>query len=316
MKHTQSDEQKKPANHQLQKPHIITTKNGLCVNKEDGTMEVFDQDKLLRSLIKSGAEPHQAQKIVDQVTKQVKSENISEEQDVFCNVSDIYARAFAILKHAARAVAARYSLRRSLLQFGPTGFPFEEYVAELFKAKYNYSTLTGQVVLGGCVPHEVDVVGWNDHVLMMAEVKYHSEATSKTDLKVALYVKARFDDLSSTLFDYGEKKRHLTEGWLVTNTRLTETAITYGTCKGLHLLSWNHPEIGNLQDLIEETKLHPITCLTTISDANKRELLNKNIVLAKTIYEKKDILISLGYSQSKIDELFEEVSEILKTVPR
>jgi hypothetical protein len=308
-----TDNHSKPHAHHT--PHVDSA-HEVFVNKEDGSMEAFDQDKLRVSLVRAGAEPHQAQKIIDQVIEQVHTESRHEGQGVFCNVSDIYARAFSILKRAARAVAARYSLRRSLLQFGPTGFPFEEYVAELFKAKYNYDTLTGQIVLGGCVPHEVDVVGWNNETLMMAEVKYHSDAASKTDLKVALYVRARYDDLSTTLFDYGGIKRHISEGWLITNTRLTETAITYGTCKGLRILSWDYPKVGNLQDLIEETKLHPITCLTTLSESEKRELLKKNVVLAKSVYEQQQVLMDIGLSAEKIDELYAEVGEILKTVPR
>lgn len=290
-------------------------KEGVYVNKEDGSIEAFDQEKLYISLIKSGAEPHQAHKLVEQVIADVKEDNKREER-VFCTASDIYARAFTILKRGTRAVAARYSLRRSLLQFGPTGFPFEEYVAQLFKAKYGYETVTGQIVFGGCVPHEVDVVGWNDQTLMMAEVKYHSDAASKTDLKVALYVKARFDDLSENVFDYGGKERKITEGWLITNTRLTETAITYGTCKGLHLLSWDYPKFGNLQQLIEDTKLHPITCLTTIDESDKKQLLERDIVLAKTVFEKLDVLHELGFKQDKIDSLLEEVGEILKTTPQ
>ncbi len=290
-------------------------KNGVFVNKENGSIEAFDQEKLYVSLVRSGAEPHQAHKIVTEVIDQVTGEGKDESQGIFCTATDVYARAYAILKRATRVVAARYSLRRSLLQFGPTGFPFEEYIAELFKAKHGYDAITGQIVLGGCVPHEVDVVAWNDKKLIMAEVKYHSDAASKTDLKVALYVKARYDDLADTVFSYGNKERKIDEGWLITNTRLTDTAISYGTCKGLHLLSWDFPKVGNLQDLIEETKLHPITCLTSLSDEEKRQLLNKDIVLVKTLFEKTGALHELGYPKQKLDELLIEASEILKTTP-
>ncbi len=296
----------------------------LYVRKEDGTKEAFDQGKLYDSLVKSGAEPHQGDKIVRQVIEQMREENAKRNarttgkphEEILCTAGEIYHQAYSILKHASRVAAARYSLRRSLLQFGPTGFPFEEYIAELFRAKWGYEAITGQIVLGGCVPHEVDVVAWNKDKLVMCEVKYHSDAASKTDTKVALYVKARFEDLGNTVFDYGGINRKLSEGWLITNTRFTDTAITYAKCQGLNMLSWDYPEKNNLQQLIEATQLHPITCLTTISESDKRILMDKDIVLARGVYSKREILREIGFTERKIQELFNEVDEIMKTIPQ
>jgi hypothetical protein len=314
----------------------------LFVRKEDGSKEAFDQKKLYESLIKSGAEPHQADKIVREVigemrqkmsdTKARAHEHKTDHmaghidghenshgkyihEEFLFTAADIYHEAYTILKRSARVVAARYSLRRSMLQFGPTGFPFEAYVAEVFKAKWGYQAITGQIVLGGCVPHEVDVVAWNKEKLIMAEVKYHSDAASKTDTKVSLYVRARFDDLAGTTFNYGGIERKLTEGWLITNTRFTDTAIIYGHCKGLKMLSWDYPEKDNLQDLIEGTQLHPITCLTSLSDGEKRILMDKDIVLARSLYTKRPILREMGFSEKRIEGLLDEVDEIMKTIP-
>lgn len=304
--------------HDRKEPEI--NEHVLYVRKEDGSKEAFDQRKLYESLIKSGAEPHQAEKIVNQVIDQVRSgdsifDSQSEHRSYITTASEIYHRAYDVLKGSARVIAARYSLRRSLLEFGPTGFPFEQYIAELFKAKWGYETLVGQIVLGGCVPHEVDVVAWNKEKLLMCEVKYHSDAASKTDLKVALYVSARYEDLKGTTFDYGDSKQNLKEGWLVTNTRLTDTAITYGECQGLKMISWDYPAVNNLQQLIENTQLHPITCLTTLSPADKRVLMDQNIVLVRTLFDKKPALQAIGFTEEQITELYDEASEILKTVP-
>jgi hypothetical protein len=144
------------------------------------------------SLRRSGASKKDVQHILDVVRDEL-YQGIS--------TREIYNRAFGLLKKKQPVFASKYKLKKAIYELGPTGFPFEEYVAELFKAKFGYKTLTGQVVLGGCVPHEIDVVGWNDEKLIMAEVKYHSDAASKTDLKVALYVLARFEDISETDFD-------------------------------------------------------------------------------------------------------------------
>ena len=319
----------------------------LFVKKMDGSFELFDQFKLKDSLIKAGAQENQADKIVHTVIEAFLDEGkhthlanhgevtghgnkkgeTHEPVGIYTSASEIYERAFHLLKDHSRVVAARYSLRRSLLEFGPTGFPFEEYVAQLFNARWGLEAVTDQVVLGGCVAHEVDVVAWGkrkdnvsgesefDEKLIMAEVKYHHDPASKTDLKVTLYVKARYDDLRETLFDYGGRRRKLDEGWLVTNTQFTETAIIYGECKGLKLLSWNYPEKENLRTMIESTLLHPVTCLTTLNSAEKRHLLEKDIVLAKSLFDNVREMEILGFTKEKIEVILGEVSDIIKTVP-
>ena len=76
---------------------------------------------------------------------------------------------------------------------------------------------------------------------------------TKSDLKVALYVKARIDDLKQNVFNYGGKDRQLDEGWLVTNTKFSSTALHYGLCNNMTMIGWNYPEKGNLQDMIVES---------------------------------------------------------------
>jgi transcriptional regulator NrdR family protein len=286
--------------------------------KEDGATEVFDTRKLELSLLRAGAQPTMADKIVRTITEDLDKGvcDPDSENGGSCTVHQIYKKAFEMLKSISTSAAARYSLRRSIMEFGPTGFPFEEYIAEIFKAK-QYQTLVDQVVLGGCVPHEVDVVAWNEQKLIMAEVKYHNEQGGKTDLKVSLYVKARYDDLSTTVFKYGDfPNRKIDEWWLITNTKFTDVAQKYGECKGLKLLSWVYPEGAGLLDMIEETKLHPITCLTTLTNTEKKELISKDIVLCKTIYEKRILLKEIGFSDEKIFTVFNEISEIINLVPQ
>ena len=73
------------------------------------------------------------------------------------------------------------------------GFPFEKFVARLFNV-WGYDTITDQTVMGSCVDHEVDVVAWKGNDLAMVEAKFHNEFGLKSDSKVVLYVKARYDD--------------------------------------------------------------------------------------------------------------------------
>lgn len=210
--------------------------------KADGSREIFDSSKLESSLKKAGA----TTEAIKQVVKHINDELVDG-----MTTKDIYEHAFSILKEWEEPVAKRYSLRHALMNLGPTGFLFEDLVAEILKAK-GYEVQTRQNVLGGCVPHEVDVVAWDEKDLIMVEAKFHNGFGTKSDLKVALYVKARWDDLRENVFNYGGKDRKMTQSWLVTNTKFSSTAIHYGECQKMTMIGWNYPEKGNLEDLINE----------------------------------------------------------------
>lgn len=269
------------------------------VIKADGSREQFNETKLRSSLTRSGASPTSVEDVMKHTLKELE-ENMTTAQ--------IYKHAFFLLHKLEKPAAKRYSLRRAVMELGPTGFPFEKYVAEIFKDR-GYSTLTDQIVEGGCVSHEVDLVAWNDTKLIMAEAKFHNELGTKSDLKVALYVKARFDDLREKTFFYG-KRRLVDEAWLVTNTKFTTMAISYGECKGLTMVGWNYPLKGNLQDMIEDGDLHPITCLTSVSKREIVDLVSRGVVLCKQLRGGEDLLRSAGLSPMQIKDVLEEIAAL------
>ena len=69
----------------------------------------------------------------------------------------IYKIAFIALRKKSRKLSAHYSLKNALLEFGPTGYPFEVFVSKLLKTQ-GYNVEVGQIIQGKCVTHEVDVV--------------------------------------------------------------------------------------------------------------------------------------------------------------
>ena len=244
------------------------------VVKSNGEREPFNRDKLLHSLRSAGADAAFASEVAAHVEKELVNGMKTE---------DIYRHAFEYLRTRKRPAAARYSLKRALIELGPTGFPFERFVAEIFKAR-GYEASVELVGKGKCIEHELDVVAWNTAELIVVEAKFHNTLGIKSDAKVALYVKARFDDLRETPFSCGgSETRRMSAGWLITNTKFTTNAIQYGECAGLKLVGWNYPRKGNLADLIEETGLHPITCLTTLSTGEKKQLMERGVVLCRSI---------------------------------
>ena len=144
----------------------------------------------------------------------------------------------------------------------------------------------------------------------MIEAKFHNELGTKSDLKVVLYIKARFDDIKDNVFSYGKVDRKVTDSWLVTNTKFSSTAVHYAVCKNMTLVGWNYPEKGNLQDMIEEEGLHPVTCLTTLSEAEKRSLLIGGAVLCSTIRENPEILSKLLGKNFNQEFVINEINEL------
>lgn len=267
----------------------------IFIVKQNGVREEFQNDKLRGSLLKAGASSLVCEKIVTHIAREIEDG---------MSTTAIYRHAFELLHKMEEPAVARYSLKRAIADLGPSGFPFEKFVAEIFKAK-GFEVLTDQIVDGKCVSHEIDVVAWNENKLIMAEAKFHNELGIKSDLKVALYVKARFDDLKDKEFNYGGMRK-LDEGLLITNTNFTEKAIQYSECAGVRLIGWNYPKIGNLHDMIEDVSAHPITCLTSLSGMEKKNLMEKGVVLCKNVREGDGPLLSAGLKPETIERAKKE----------
>lgn len=272
----------------------------LYVKKADGKKELFDEAKLETSLKKAGAGSLAVKQIIEHVKAHVGKETTTHE---------IYRHAFELLHKDEKPVAIKYSLKRAIQELGPSGFPFEDFVAEIFRER-GFSAETGKIVKGFCVEHEIDVVAWNDKQLIMVEAKFHNEPGTKSDLKIILYVKARFDDLRKMTFKYG-RERELDEAWLVTNTKFTSTAIEYGSCQGgVRMIGWNYPPVGNLHDMILESKLHPLTCLLSLNGREKKALLDQGIVLCKTLSENVNLLEAIGLKDSEAKKVLDEIEAL------
>jgi hypothetical protein len=274
---------------------------GIYIIKADGVRELFDREKLLRSLRKIGTEKETSEMIVSKIEADLTEGNTTKE---------IYKKAFTLLKKHQRPVALRYSLKRAIAELGPSGFPFEKFVAEIFKAQ-GYQAVTDQIAMGTCVPHEVDVVAYNDNELIMTEAKFHTDFSTHSDLKVALYIKARFDDLQNSLYKYGGQIRKMTKGMLITNTNFSSTAIQYGECAHLNMVGWNYPRDNNLHNLIESLNLVPVTVLTTLTQTEKKMFLANNIVLSKQLGDF-GLLKSYGFDDLKAQSVVKEVYDLCK----
>jgi hypothetical protein len=272
----------------------------VLVLKSNGQEQAFEPAKLMSSLRKAGASKDQAESVLLHIQREMVSG---------MTTSEIYGHAFKVLRKLAQPIAARYSMKRAIAELGPKGFPFEKFIAEIFKAE-GYETLTDQTVQGHCVEHEIDVVAWKGNELVMVEAKFHNEQGLKSDIKVALYIKARYDDLKGREYEFGGKSRMITAFQLFTNTKFTDHAIRFAECSNLSLVGWNYPAKGNLEDLVSESGLHPLTSLTSLSQAEKRTLLDAGFVLCKQVADQGNNLTNYGIDKGKIAEVLQEIEHL------
>ena len=272
----------------------------VTIIKADGTKELFRSQKLRDSLARAGASVEE----INNVLSHIEAELIDG-----MTTREIYRHAFDFLKEQDVSAAGQYSLREAILQLGPTGFPFEEFVAELFRRR-GYEAHTGDNVPGRCVPHEVDVIACKqEEELIMAETKFHNMYGAKSDIQDALYTKARFDDIQGGKFQYyGCSTLH--EGWLITNTKFSHQAIQYGQCVGMKMLGWNFPQNAGLEMWICEAKLIPVTALTTLSQKQKRLLLDDGVITNDELKKRPDALKALGLNDAQMKATFSEVEMI------
>ena len=132
-------------------------------------------------------------------------------------------------------------------------------------------------------------------------------------MKIPLYIQARFTDLHQQQSTLKENEDITFKGWVVTNTKFSTDAMTYGSCVGLHLIGWDYPVGGSLREMIDRTGLHPLTCLTTLTSKEKQMLLEKGIVLCLEIHEQPTLLNTLGIKPTRISQILKETKTLCQS---
>lgn len=271
----------------------------VIIKKISGDLEPFSIQKLSKSLQNSGASREEIKKIVDAI-----------QPELYDGISSnlIYRKAFRILKKYNRICASKYSLKRTIFDLGPTGFPFERLVSALLRQK-GYKTKIGEILQGECITHEIDVLAEKDGNTYAIECKFHQNPTNVNNVKTPLYINSRFIDVQK-IWNNSGKKTHLKQGWLITNTRFTKDAIDYGKCVDLTLLSWDYPKNNGIKYNIDKYGLYPITTLTTLKKKEKIQLIEKGIVLVTELSKNPESLNQLTISEKQKTLVLSEVRKL------
>lgn len=268
----------------------------LQVLKADGQREAFSEEKILSSIKRAGIPPGLQDQVLEHIRKSV-YDGIP--------TAEIYHSMLEFLGKSQHPYSrSRYSLKESIMMLGPTGYPFEDFIAKILQA-LGYETKVRQIVMGKCVSHEIDVIAKKGNRTSMIEAKFHNNMGTRSEIHVALYTQARFSDV--------KEKNAFDEAWLVTNTKTTADANAYASCSGLKVISWDFPGEESLRDLIEKSTLHPITILSSLPHSSKISLLNNHIVTCKDINENPNFLDILPLADKEKEKTLAEVAFICKS---
>ena len=241
------------------------------ITKASGEQEIYKRQKLCNSLKATGA----PKALVDRVCRMVEKEitpGMTTEQ--------ISRKTTEYLRKENPVLAAKYSLKQGIMELGPAGFVFEQYIAAIL-GEYGYAAKTNQMMRGGSgVFHEIDILASTKDTHYIIEAKYHNRRGIKTDVKVAMYIFARLLDIEGYK-KKREKEKH--KAWLFTNTKFTSSAIQYAAYKSIKLTGWKYPKKESLEKLIEGKALYPVTVLPSVNRYAKGQFALHNLYFAKDL---------------------------------
>ncbi len=271
----------------------------ILVTKNSGEQVSFDENKLRTSLKRAGADQRSIDIVVAELEVYLQSG---------MSTHKVYKKAYSILSKLSYASAGRYRLKKAIMELGPTGYPFEKFVGAIIKHQ-GFSAKTGVIVEGKCVQHEVDVVAENNETIIVVECKYHRDGNRKSDVKVPLYIRSRFNDIYDKWKKDGIIGNRNFEAWVVTNTRFTGDAEKFGDCSGLKMVSWDYPNHNSLRNMVDRAGLHPLTSLKSLTKKEKQRILEIGIVLCREITT--EILIKSMVPSNKINKVLLEAQSLI-----
>jgi len=269
----------------------------ITITKASGVQDIFSSEKLRASLKKSGTDENTVENILFEI-ESILYDGISTKK--------IYQAAFNMLKKGLKSNAGRYNLKRAIMALGPSGFPFEKYIAAIFEWQ-GYKVQTQLFLEGACVTHEIDVLAENDDHFLLTECKFHNSLGIVSNVKIPLYVHSRYRDVQN---NWQKTSHKPLKCCVVTNTKFSSDAVKYGVCEGLSLLSWDYPANNSLRNLIDESKLYPITCLTSLTNKEKETIIMEGIVLCKELLKREALLHDIRISLTRIPNILSEIKSL------
>jgi Holliday junction resolvase-like predicted endonuclease len=271
------------------------------VVKKSGEREPFSQKKYQSALQRAGVSGEHIEKITQEITEHI-YDGIP--------TTKLYAITFDVLKSYDRTCASKYSLKESLRELGPTGFPFERLVARLFEHK-GHKTTRDQTLSGTCITHELDVIAYDKNICKLVECKFSNDMGDRMSVHVPMYMKSRFDDIFDANKTWQSKPiGTYSQCWIVTNAKVSYQSIDFSRCKNIHLLGWDHPQGKNLEQELERYALYPVTALMQLSRNEAHQLIKKGYVICKDILDQNPSAQELGMPENRYNAVRDECKNL------
>ena len=263
------------------------------VTKADGSTQLFDRGKVVKTCLRIGANRRIALQIADEV-----------ESLVYDGIPThkVLQITLKLLRKHKPTIRHFLDLKKGLSVMNSKP-EFENFV-QILLVHHGFEVGPSQVIRGKCIGHEVDAVAKKDGVIYFVEAKHHSNYHTPTGLDESRIARAVLEDVSEG-FLLGRSTLRIDRAMIVTNTRYSEHAKRYGKCRNILQIGWSSPKELSLQNMIEEKKVYPISCIRGLSNQTRIKLVNSGVVLMKQLVEEEP---------SKLSEETDISTEFLKRI--
>jgi len=271
------------------------------VTKFDGTRQPFDKNKIVRTCMRMGATRAAAESIADEIENRVYDG---------IETKKVLQMIFRSLRKYKPATRHQIDLRKALSLLNPAP-DFERFI-QLLLSEHGYEVTPNQIVKGRCGEHEVDAVARKNGKTCVVEVKHHYQYHTPTGLDVSRISRAVFEDVTEG-HELGYNNLKIDYALIVCNTKLSEHAKRYADCRGIRNIGWSSPPNRDLQTMIEEKKLYPVTFLKGLSAETRKRLVSNGIILLRQLAEKtpRALRKQTGISTEKLESMVDKAKAIL-----
>jgi hypothetical protein len=269
-----------------------------------GEKELFSLAKVLRSAQRAGAPKEFAQKVALEIEKSIYPG---------IKTKEIFDKVNKLLKKEDKKSSLRFSLKEAMRRLGPSGFPFENYICDVFSA-HGYEVFLNKKITGKFAVHEIDFLAKKNQILYIGECKYRIFPGERIDLPILLAFYAKFLDLKNGNYFDLPKNMEL-KPIMVTNAKFSSQAIRYANGMGIELLGWRYPFNGGLESMIEGEQVYPITILPSFKGYLIEPCSQAKLMLAKDVLEDSPDKIAemIGIEKNKILPLVNEAKTLLNS---
>lgn len=273
------------------------------VIKSDKTKEPYDEEKVIRSLKRINLSKEEIDNILSLINSRLPE---------VVTTKKLYSFIFKLLKEKKEHLAYKFNLKSAIFRLGPSGYPFEKFIAHLFK-EYGFEAKHNLFLKGKCLTYEIDLYLKNNSEIFIGECKFHNQKGRKNDVKVVLYSYARFLDITENHQLKEEDKKNF-KPLIVTNTRFTLEAIKFSKCYSIELIAWNYPPENSLVTLIERKKFYPLTIFDFLNNKLLNGLFQYDVVSIGDFLNKEANFLKKisGLDLIEIEKLKEKIKLILK----